>query len=93
MHRGEPIREAEDFYGTAVKLAARIAAEARVLRRSWSPRSFATWSRARESSRSRTRPYRAQWLVRDAPALGGPLETMTGRERETCADAVSVRIR
>jgi class 3 adenylate cyclase len=29
LHTGEPIREADDFYGTAVNLAARIAAEAR----------------------------------------------------------------
>jgi class 3 adenylate cyclase len=29
LHTGEPIREADDFYGNAVNLAARIAAEAR----------------------------------------------------------------
>jgi class 3 adenylate cyclase len=29
LHTGEPVREADDFYGKAVILAARIAAEAR----------------------------------------------------------------
>jgi eukaryotic-like serine/threonine-protein kinase len=29
LHTGEPIREADDFYGKAVNLAARIAAQAR----------------------------------------------------------------
>lgn len=29
LHTGEPIREADDFYGKAVILAVRIAAEAR----------------------------------------------------------------
>lgn len=52
LHTGEPAREADDFYGKAVILAGRIAAEARGSESS-SPRSSASSPRAPTSSRSR----------------------------------------